>query len=133
MFLTTRLGCSPCREAVAGSLVVALVALIVWGILSAVEPALSAMAGTTAGAAAAAFGLGRVAGRAASFHPGFHGALAAMLFSTVVVVFAVRGGSAASPGPARLLAIISIGLGFGGGVLGGRRRAAVERARRPEV
>jgi hypothetical protein len=132
VFLTTRWG-AVLLGAVAGSLVAAVVALIVWGILSGVEPAISVMVGTTAGVVAALFGSGWVAGRAASFHPGFHGALAAMLFSTVVVVFAVRGGSAASPGTVLLLAIISIGLGFGGGVLGGRRRAAVERARRPEV
>jgi hypothetical protein len=118
--------------AVAGTVVAAVVALIVWGIVSAIEPAISVMAGTTAGVLAALGGSGWVAGRAASFHPGYHGSLAAILFSIVVVVFAIRGGSPASPGTVLLLAVIAIALGFGGGVLGGRRRAAIDRARRAE-
>ena len=132
MLLTIRWG-AVLFGAVAGTVFAAVVALIVWGILTALQPTVAVMGGTTAGVVAALFGSGWVAGRAASFHPGFHGSWAALLFSIVVVVFAVRGGSAAPPATILLLALLAIGLGFGGGVLGGRRRAAVERARRPEA
>ena len=131
MLLTIRWG-AVLLGAIAGTVVAAVVALIVWGVLTAIEPEIAIMGGTTAGVVAAMIGSGWFAGRAASFHPGFHGSFASLLFAIVVVVFAIRGGSPAPPATVLLFALLAIGLGFGGGVLGGRRRAAVERERQPE-
>lgn len=105
-----------------GTLAVAGVALVLWLALAAVDieeaPTIATAFGTVAGFLLA----GWLAGRRAPFSAWFHGALAAMGIALVVVVIARLSGSPAPTSQVLLLAVLAIGMGSLGAVVGASRR-----------
>ncbi len=105
-----------------GSLSATVLALVFWGVLTSVGFEDAPLAGLTA-AVLIGFGLaGYSAGRLAPHTHRFHGSVAGLGLSGLVLIIATLGGSPAPIAQVLLLFVLGIVLGGLGGILGGRRR-----------
>ena len=107
----------------AGVLVLALVSLVLWLVLSALDAAGAVGAATTFGTVSGFAAAGWLAGRRAPFSPWFHGAISALAIALAVVVTSLRGGSRAPLSEVLLLSALAITLGALSGFLSAKRAA----------
>lgn len=103
-----------------GVLGIALLAILIWLVLSAAGVDDAAGVATSFGTVGGFLLAGWLAGRRAPIRAWFHGALAAMGIALVVVVTARLGGSPAPTGEVLLLALMAIAMGGVSGHLAGR-------------
>ena len=122
MLTTLRLG-SVLLGLGVGSFVSTTVALLGWAVLAALGLDEAADIGLVAGIVVGLVAGGFTAGRTALVAHRFNGMVTGLGLAALVLVIARLGGSPASTPRVLLLAVIAIGLGGLGGVIGGRRRA----------
>lgn len=106
-----------------GTLTLALFAVAIWLVLSGVGFDGAVGAATTFATLASFPVAGWLAGRDAPFSPWFHGALAGMGMTMLVVITASRGGSPNPLGQILLLTLISIALSGSAGHIAAARRS----------
>ncbi len=107
---------------VSGLVTTALMATLTWAAAAALGATDPELIGLTLGVVCGQAVAGWVAGRRVSTAARYHGALAALALSALILFGSVRGGSPAGPGRMALLAGLAIVVGGLGGMAGGRAR-----------